>query len=181
MKFRVTIHRIVAWWLAAFAFMTIFAGYAHTRDWAENSERWINIHIIFKWAMFLLLLFHITYTFLYTRMSKTIVKQPKKHWLRLLQHITKWLILAFVLLTLISGFSYYNWTRGALPEWLLEKIHTTFDIGLTLSILAHVLIGFKLMLKRKKINVVWVNIFLIVVGMGLLAFYIYLEATPPAH
>jgi len=179
MKFRITLHRIVAWWLAVFAMMTILTGYAAGRKWGENHELLENLHIIIKWAFLLLMLYHVTYTFLYVRFKGALRREPKKHWLRILQQITKWLILAFTLLTVITGFSYYQWAQGVLPEWLLHKVHTVFDIGLSLSIITHVLVGFRMMLKRNKINKLWVDILLVTIGAAISIFFIILEARPP--
>jgi len=175
MKFRVTFHRIISWWLAFFALLTILTGYATARRWFTNQELITDIHIIIKWSFMFLMTFHVIYTFIFVNFKGTIVKNPRVHWVRLIQQITKWLILGFTILIIISGFSYYDWTKPILPYWVLAKIHVVFDIGLTLSIIIHLMAGFKIMSKRKRINKLWIDVLIITIGSLLIIGAIILE------
>ncbi|MHA1501225.1 MAG: hypothetical protein ACTSSB_05190 [Candidatus Heimdallarchaeota archaeon] len=179
MKFRVTLHRIVSWWLAIFSVLTIISGYAVARKWfgdAEQVKEMItSAHIILKWAFVVLMFYHIAYTFTFVNFKGIIIRNPKTHWIRLIQQITKWLILVFSFLIIITGFSHYTWTKPYLPEYLLERVHIVFDIGLTISILVHLMAGFKIMFKRKKIDKLFVDVLIQIVGIGLIAGAITLE------
>ncbi len=175
MKFRITFHRIVSWWLAFFALFTILTGYATARRWFINQELITDIHIIIKWSFIFLMLFHVIYTFIFVNFKGTIVKNPKVHWVRLIQQITKWLILGFTILIIVSGFSYYDWTKPLLPFWIVSKIHLLFDIGLTLSIITHLMVGCKIMTKRKRINELWVDILIVSIGIILMISAIIME------
>ena len=175
MKFRVTLHRIVSWWLAFFSFATIITGYAVARRWFETQEVITDIHIIFKWSFIVLLLFHIIYTFIFVNFKGVIWRNPKKHWIRIVQQITKWLILVFSLIIIITGFSHYDWTHPILPGWLMERVHIVLDIGLTLSIIIHLMAGFKIMFTRKKVEKLWVDIAIVIVGSLLIIGAIIME------
>ena len=179
MKFRVTLHRIVSWWLGIFSILTILSGYAVARKWLGDSEAIkagiTNAHVILKWAFIVLLFYHIAYTFAFVNFKGVIVKNPKTHWIRLIQQITKWMILIFSILIIITGFGHYTWANSALPQWLLERIHIVFDIGLTISIIVHLMTGFKIMFKRKKIDKLFVDILILIIGIGLIAGAITLE------
>ena len=175
MKFRVILHRIVSWWLAFFSLATIITGYAVARRWFETQEIITDIHIIFKWSYIVLLLFHVIYTLIFVNFKGVIWRNPKKHWIRITQQITKWLILAFSLVIIITGFSHYDWTHPSLPGWLMERVHITLDIGLILSIILHLMASFKIMFTRKKIDKIWVNIAIVVVGTILIIGAIAME------
>jgi len=179
MKLRVTLHRIVSWWLAVFSVLTIISGYAVARKWFGDAEQVKEIitsaHIILKWAFVVLMFYHIAYTFTFVNFKGVIIKKPKTHWIRLIQQITKWLILVFSFLIIITGFSHYEWTQPFLPEYLLDRIHIFFDIGLTISIIVHLMTGFKIMFKRKKIDKLFVDIMIWFVGIIIIAGAITLE------
>ena len=179
MKFRVTLHRIISWWLALFSVLTILSGYAVARKWFGDSEAIKNAitdaHIIFKWAFVILMFYHIAYTFTFVNFKGVIIKKPKTHWIRLIQQISKWLILAFSLLIIISGFSHYTWARPLLPDYMLNRVHIVLDIGLTISIIVHLMAGFKIMFKRKKIDKQFSDILILIVGIGLIIGAITLE------
>ena len=179
MKFRVTFHRIISWWLAIFSVLAILSGYAVARKWFGDSEAIknaiTNAHIILKWAFIIMMFYHITYTFVFVNFKGVIIKNPKTHWVRLVQQITKWLILVFSLFIIISGFSHYTWARPILPDYLLDRIHIVLDIGLTISILVHLMAGFKIMFKRKKVDKLFVDILILIFGIVLIAGAIILE------
>ena len=175
MERRVIVHRIVSWWLAFYALVTIITGYAITRKWFENKETITTIHIIIKWCFIFLLLFHVIYTFIFVNFKGVIWKSPKKHWIRITQQLSKWLILAFSLLLFITGFSHYDWARPVLPSWLLERVHITFDIGLILSVIIHLMASTKIMLTRKKIQKIWIDITLLASSILLIIGAIVME------
>ena len=45
MKFRVTFHRIVSWWLVVFAFITILSGYAASCKWFSDRQWITDVHV----------------------------------------------------------------------------------------------------------------------------------------
>ena len=181
MKFRVTFHRIVSWWLVVFSVITILSGYAASRKWFSDRQWITDVHVIFKWSFVVLFLFHIIYTFAFVRFKGVIIRSPKKHPVRLVQQITKWLILVFGFLIIISGFSHYEWAEAAFQGWMPLWVHKAFDVGLIISIIIHTMVGTKIITKRNKIERVWIDVMIWIVGLALIIGIIFLEVTMQLH
>ena len=107
---RVKLHRAVSWWLVIFAALAILTGYATARDWMPNGGKVELLHNIFEWTYIFLFLFHTVYTFFFVKIKTLrLLKKPGKHWVRLLQQLTKWLLILLSIWIILVGFSYYNW------------------------------------------------------------------------
>ena len=89
----------------------------------------------------------------------------------------KWLVLAFGFLIILTGFSQYEWTGAAFHKWLPFWVHKVFDVGLTISIVVHTMAGVKIISKRNKIEKVWIDVLIWIVGIALMAGIIFLEVT----
>jgi len=177
MKFRVTFHRVVSWWLGIFSILTILSGYAASRKWFANREFMVDAHIVLKWSFVVLFLIHIIYTLAFVKIGKAIRRNPGKHKVRVVQGVSKWLVLAFGFLIILTGFSQYEWTGAAFHKWLPFWVHKVFDVGLTISIIVHTMAGVKVISKRNKIEKVWFDVLIWVVGIALMAGIIFLEVT----
>ncbi len=175
-KARIRFHRIVSWWLFAFSIITIMLGYAISRRWVPNTTFYISLHNIFEWSFISLMLFHIVYTLIYTRLRTwKLLKHPFRHWVRLIQQSTKWAIVVFVTLVILSGFTQYPWAAPALESWMPFRYHRFFDLFLILSIIIHAMTGAKIFSNRKKMKQWWINVLILGIGGVLIAGLLYLE------
>jgi hypothetical protein len=177
MKFRLTFHRVVAWWLVIFSILTILSGYAVSRNWTSNRQLMVDAHVVLKWSFVVLFLIHIVYTFAFVRIGKVIRQNPRKHKIRIVQSVTKWLVLLFGFLIILTGFSDYSWASAAFQRWLPFWVHEVFDIGLTISFIAHTMAGVKIITRRNKIEKTCVDVMIWIVGIILMAGTIFLEVT----
>lgn len=173
---KVILHRIVSWWLAAFSVITIVLGYAVSRKWVTNVDFYTRLHMIFEWSFIVLLLYHTLYTLIFVRSkSSYLLRSPKKHWIRLIQQTTKWLILVFSTLIIISGLNRYEWVGGAFESWMPTRFHRLFDVFLVTFIIIHVMAGAKIFFNRNKVRNWGVNVLILILGGLLIAGTIYLE------
>jgi hypothetical protein len=174
----IVLHRVVSWWLAVFSAVTIVLGYAIARHWVTNETLYTRIHMIFEWAFISLVLFHIIYTLIFVKIrSRKLIVNPKRHWIRLVQQATKWLIVIFVTLLIIAGFQRYEWIPNSFASGIPFRYHRLFDVFLVLAIIIHVMTGAKIFFNRKKIKGWWINVLILVIGGLLIAGTIYLEVT----
>ncbi len=175
-KTRIRLHRIVSWWLVVFSIVTIMLGYAISNRWIPNTIFYISLHNIFEWSFISLMLFHIVYTLIFVRLRTwKLLKHPFKHWVRLLQQLTKWAILAFVTLVILSGFTQYPWAAPALESWMPFRYHKFYDLFLVLSIIIHAMAGAKIFFNRKKLKRWWINVLILVIGGALIAVLLYFQ------
>lgn len=162
-KQRILVHRIISWLLVVFSLITIFLGYAIARNWTSDSTYVTSLHLIFEWGFILLLLFHVLYTLRYIKISSfRLLKNPRLHWLRITQQITKWLIVLFVSLVILSGISYYE---IILVKFMPFSQHQRFDLFLILSIIVHVMASTKLALNRRRIKGMGPDIAILLIGL----------------
>lgn len=174
---KTSLHRVVSWWLAVFSVVTIVLGYAIARHWVANATLYTRIHMIFEWSFISLMLFHIIYTLIFVKIkSRRLLANPKKHWIRLIQQATKWLIVAFATLMILAGLNRYEWASNAF-NWFPFRYHRLFDIFLVLSIIIHVMTGAKIFFNRKKIKDWWIDVLILLMGGLLIAGTLYLEVT----
>ncbi|MCK4567291.1 MAG: hypothetical protein KAU48_08280 [Candidatus Thorarchaeota archaeon] len=132
-----------------------------------------SLHLVFEWGFILLLLFHVLYTLIYIKISSfRLLKNPRLHWLRITQQITKWLILIFAGLVILSGISYYE---IILVNLIPFSQHHRFDLFLIISIIFHVMVSAKLALNRHRIKGKGVDIALILIGLILLLITVLLQ------
>jgi hypothetical protein len=173
---RVRIHRIISWWLVAFSIITVILGYTVARKWVSEVNFYTRLHMIFEWSFIVLMLYHVIYTLIFVRLRTfKLLDNPKKHWIRILQQLTKWLILIFATLVIISGMNRYEWAVGGLENWMPFRFHRLFDIFLIISMIIHVMTGAKIFFNRQKIKTWWINSIIIVLGLALIAGVLYLE------
>ncbi|MHA1199268.1 MAG: hypothetical protein ACTSQF_07975 [Candidatus Heimdallarchaeaceae archaeon] len=174
---RIKLHRVVSWWLVFFSLITILLGYSIARKWVTNSVFLSSLHNIFEWSFIFLLLFHLIYTLIFVRLKTfKLMKHPLRHWIRLVQQASKWVILVFATLVIIAGFNHYEWAAPFIETWFPFRNHTLiFDMGLILSMIIHVMAGAKIFFNRKKVKNWWINLIILVVGAALIAGTLYLE------
>ncbi len=184
---RTTLHRVISWWLLLFSLITITLGYAIARHWVIDLDFFRNLHLIFEWSFISLLIFHISYTLIYVRISsRHLLRQIRErratllNTLRLIQQVTKWLILIFASLVIFAGLNHYSWFAIIFESWFFFGYHLQFDIFLVLSIVIHGMTGAKLALQRRNIRRLWVNAFILLIGFTCIAAAFYLEIPRPA-
>ena len=172
-KQRIHVHRIISWLLVVFSLITIILGYAIARNWTPDSTHVTSLHLIFEWGFIILLLFHVLYTLRYIKISSfRLLQNPGLHWLRIIQQITKWLIVVFVALVIISGISYYEFIFVNLIPF---SQHQRFDLFLIISIIGHVMASAKLALKRRRIKGKGPDIAIILIGLIFLILAVLLQ------
>ena len=175
-KTRVRLHRIISLWLFVFALLTIIGGYSISRRWVPDTLFFTSLHHIFEWAFIFLMLYHIFYTLFFVRLRTfKLLKHPTRHWVRLVQQASKWAILAFVTLVILSGFNQYDWATSFLSGWMPFRFHRYFDTYLIISIVVHMMASTKIIFKRKKLNTWWSNLLILVLGGLLIAGTLVLE------
>ena len=110
------LHRISSWLLAASATITIYTGYDYSRRWITNLDLFFYIHLISEWFFISLLVFHIVLSKKYFKMKYRRIFSGLRsergaflNWLRLIQLITKWIIVVLAILVIISGLVTYEW------------------------------------------------------------------------
>jgi hypothetical protein len=174
---RVKLHRAVSWWLVIFAVLTILSGYAAARDWVAYSSRMEFLHNIFEWTYLSLFLFHTIYTFFFVKIKTLrLLKKPGKHWIRLLQQLTKWLLIVLSVWITLVGFSYYNWIPTWYENFFKEGWHVyLWDYFLSVTIIIHTMCGAWVYFQRKQKAKWWSAVLIIVVGLALLTGVTYLE------
>ncbi|GAG84689.1 unnamed protein product, partial [marine sediment metagenome] len=175
----VRLHRVISWWLFFFGTLTIVGGYSISNKWVPNITFFTTMHNIFEWAFIFLMLYHLFYTLFFVRLRTfKMLKHPFRHWVRLIQQASKWAILAFVTLIILSGFNQYEWAAPFLAGWAPFQYHKLFDTFLVVSIVIHMMAGTKIMLRRKKISTWWSNLLILVIGGLLIAGTLVLELLP---
>jgi len=138
-----------------------------------------SLHLVFEWGFILLLLFHILYTLRYVKISSfRLLKNPRLHWLRITQQITKWLIVLFVTLVILSGISYYE---IILVNFLPFSQHQRWDLFLIISIIFHVMTSAKLALKRRRVKGKGPDIAIILIGLIFLLIALLLQLSRLGH
>ncbi len=178
-KQRIQVHRIISWALVVFSLITIILGYSISRHWIADSTYVTSLHLVFEWGFIILLLFHVLYTLIYIKISSfRLLKNPRLHWLRITQQITKWLILIFAGLVILSGISYYEFI---LVNLIPFSQHQRFDLFLVISIIFHVMVSAKLALNRRRIKGKGVDIALILIGLILLLITVLLQLSRLGH
>ena len=138
------LHRIISWWLVVFAILSILTGYMVAREWVFNLVFWERIHLILQWSFISLSLFHLIYTFGWVRIKTSkLLKNPKIHWVRILQQITKWLMIVFSIMVIFTGLTYYDWFDIPVFEGIFPFTkHLKWDLYLSLTITCSILLKF---------------------------------------
>lgn len=162
------IHRATSWLITLFALITVLLGYAATRRWFPDYDLFLFLHGVTGWILPGLLLVHFIFSIMYLKLNiRRIIAGFKNERtsgtssLRLLQRITKWGIIVLVILISLSGLTYYPWFVAIFGNFFDFTLHLDFDIMLSLFMIAHVGIGARFFLTRKKINHWSVNLSLV--------------------
>jgi len=153
------IHRATSWLITLFTLITILLGYAATRRWFPDYEFFLLLHGVTGWILPGLLLVHLIFSIMYLKLTiRRIIRGFKNErtsgtsFLRLLQRITKWVIIILGTLLSLAGLSYYPWFYAIFGDFFDFTLHVDFDIILSLFMIIHVGIGAKFFLTRRKIT-----------------------------
>jgi len=151
------------------------------REWVFNLVFWERIHLILQWSFISLSLFHLIYTFGWVRIKTSkLLKNPKIHWVRILQQITKWLMIVFSIMVIFTGLTYYDWFDIPVFEGIFPFTkHLKWDLYLSLTIIIHIMTGAKNYFIRIKFRHWISNLLIIFLGGILIAEVIYLEFFAP--
>ena len=174
---RVKLHRAVSWWLVIFAALTILTGYVVARDWVPHVSRAELLHRIFEWTYISLFVFHTIYTFFFVKIKTLrLLKKPGKHWVRLLQQLTKWMLIALSVWIILVGFSHYNWVPVWYTDFFKQGWHTyLWDYLLSITIIIHTMCGAWVFFQRKQKAKWWGAAIIYLIGLALIAGATYLE------
>ena len=174
---RVKLHRAVSWWLVIFATLTILTGYVTARNWVADTGRADKLHLIFEWTYIFLFLFHTVYTFFFVKIKTLrLLKKPGKHWIRLTQQLTKWLLIFLSVWIILVGFSHYNWMPAWYTGFFKKGWHVNlWDYFLSVTIIIHTMCGAWVFFQRNQKAKWWAATIIYVIGLSLLAGVTYLE------
>ncbi len=185
-RIKSTIHRVISWWLVFFSLITIMLGYSIARHWVPDIDFFRTLHLIFEWSFIALLIFHIIYTLVYVRISsRYLISQIRAqrarslNTLRIIQQVTKWMILIFAFLVIFSGLNHYSWFAIIFESWFSFMYHVQLDVFLVITIVIHVMVGGKLALNRRNIKKIWANVLIVFIGGSLISVALYLEIPQP--
>jgi DMSO/TMAO reductase YedYZ molybdopterin-dependent catalytic subunit len=113
--------------------------------------------VIFGVFFSVLFVFHFFFSVYYVRYNwrKTFQKLLKREadeltWLRLIQRLSGWFLIASTFLVLISGFDWFKLGSGRIIPF---SFHVRFDILLSVSTILHSSIGFKMALMRRRTRI----------------------------
>ena len=153
------IHRISSWLLVLFSLMTTILGYGISRRWLSPRDTYLLIHLIFDWIIVGLGIIHVilSWKYLKIKFSRIVAGLRSERAntvsaLRLLQRITKWLIIFLAIFTGLSALIYYNWYARIFDDIFPFGWHLDLDVALLIFVIMHVAIGSKFFLTRKKIK-----------------------------
>ncbi|MHA2283485.1 MAG: hypothetical protein ACXAC5_21805 [Promethearchaeota archaeon] len=153
------IHRITSWLLVLFSLITTILGYGVARRLFSPRDTYLLVHLIFDWIIVGLGIIHVFFSWKYLKItfSRIVAGLRSKRAntvsaFRLLQRITKWLIIIFAIITGLSALIYYNWYAVFFDDVFPFGWHLDFDVVLLIFVIIHVAIGSKFFLTRKKIK-----------------------------
>ena len=174
---RVKLHRAISWLLVFFATLTILTGHIIARNWVIDTGEWVNRHQFVEWVYIVLFLFHTAYTFFFVKIKTLrLLKKPGKYWVRLIQQLTKWMLIFLSVWIILVGFSNYNW----IPTWYMtffkKRWHTTiWDYLLSVTIIIHTMCGAWSFFQRRQKAKWWRTMIIYLIGLALLTGVTYLE------
>ena len=181
-SFRVRLHRTISWMLVVFFFATVFTGYSMTQNWFKDKYLLSQLHRIFEWFFVGLLLYHLIYTILFTKIrSRNLIAKLREkrgveiNTLRLIQKLTSWGTLITVFLIILSGLNGYVWFANIFGELIPFSWHRVLDLVMNIFIIIHIAIGLKFLTIRKKLRKQWINYAIAVTAILLLVGAIYLQ------
>lgn len=170
-------NRVLSWILVVFAIVTIVSGYSITRPFTRPLI--MEIHLWFQRFFIALLAFHVFVVVVFTRFqwrhSLQKIWNRKASFLlysRLIQRLSGWIVLVTALLVIISGLDWYKLGIGGILPF---SRHLRYDVYLILTIIIHVAVGAKIVLRRKGFGGRLVNISILVITIYLLLLVAYVN------
>ena len=163
----IKIHRVTSWLLVLVAIITIILGYGASRRWFTPYDFYLLIHLIFDWIIVGLSIIHVFLSRRYLklklgRMLKGLMSERAgpTNLLRLIQRITKWIIIILTFFVGLSGLIYYWWFAIIFDNIFLFTLHLDLDLALSIAVIIHIGIGSKFFFTRKKMKHWIVNLFI---------------------
>ncbi|MHA2038679.1 MAG: cytochrome b/b6 domain-containing protein [Promethearchaeota archaeon] len=163
----IKIHRVTSWLLVLIAIITIILGYGASRRWFTPPSFYLLLHLIFDWIIVALSIIHVFFSRKYVklklrRMLKglTSYRAGPTNFLRLLQRITKWIMIILTFFIGVSGLIYYWWFAVIFENVFIFSWHLDLDLALLITVIFHIGIGSKFFFTRNKINHWGVNLFI---------------------
>ena len=163
----IKVHRVTSWLLVLTAIITVILGYGASRRWFTPYDYYLLIHLIFDWIIVTLSIIHVIFSRKYlklklSRMLKGLMseKAGPTNLLRLIQRITKWVIIILAFFVGLSGLIYYWWFAVIFHNIFLFSLHLNLDLALSIAVIIHIGIGSKFFFTRKKIKHWSVNLFI---------------------
>lgn len=159
----IQLDRVISWVLVIVAALTIFSGYAMTRQLADRASM-LQLHLIIEIAFIALLITHILLSLLIPVHWQKLWRKfttgsfTTGNWLKLLQRLSGYVIVFIAGLVILTGLSYYG--LGLIDIFPFLQ-HIRFDLFLILTLLLHATIGAHYALKRRHIKGNLVNLSLI--------------------
>jgi len=161
----IKVHRIISWLLVLIAIITIILGYGASRRWFTPYDFYLLLHLILDWTIVALSIIHLLLSRKYlklrlSRMLKGLMseKAGPTNLLRLIQRITKWLIIILAFFVGLSGLIYYWWFAVIVNDIFLFSLHLDLDLALSIAVIIHIGVGAKFFFTRKKIKHLSVNL-----------------------
>ncbi|MHA1985492.1 MAG: cytochrome b/b6 domain-containing protein [Promethearchaeota archaeon] len=153
------IHRITSWLLVLLSLITTILGYGVARRLVTPRDTYLLIHLVLDWIILGLGIIHVYFSWKYLKIKFSRIvaglrseRANTVSALRLLQRITKWLIIIFAIITGVSALIYYNWYAVIFDDIFPFGWHLDFDVVLLIFVIIHVALGSKFFLTRKKIK-----------------------------
>ena len=153
------IHRASSWLLGLIAIFTVVLGYGASRRWFTPYDFYLLLHLILDWTIVALSIIHLLLSRKYLklklkRMLKGLMseKAGPTNLLRLIQRITKWLMITLAFFVGVSGLIYYWWFAVIFDDIFLFTLHMDLDLALLITVIIHIGIGAKFFFIRKKIS-----------------------------
>ncbi|MHA2405566.1 MAG: hypothetical protein ACXACH_02290, partial [Candidatus Hermodarchaeia archaeon] len=160
---RIRFNRLISWALVVVAIGTILTGYLTARGLVFHIII-APYHLVFEMVFILLFSVHLILSLLTKFYWKNTAQKIRTgtasslNWLKLLQRITGFIIVAAAFLVILAGLDWYGLGLAALAPF---PNHLNFDIFLTLLAIVHVVIGARFALARPQIRGSKVNAILL--------------------
>jgi len=180
------IHRITSWLLVLLSLITTILGYGITRRLFTPPDIYLLTHLLLDWIILGLGIIHVFLSRKYLKITfSRIVRGLRSErantvsTLRLLQRITKWLIIIFAIITGVSALIYYNWYAVIFDDVFPFSWHLDFDVFLLIFVIMHVALGSKFFLTRKKIKHWKFDALIVLISSTLIITVISVNLPPP--
>jgi hypothetical protein len=159
----IQLDRFISWVLVIVAALTIYSGYAMTRQLVDRGVM-LQLHLIFEIAFIALLVTHIILTLFIPAHWQNLWRKfttgsfTTANWLKLIQRLSGYVVIFTAGLVIVTGLSWYG--LGLIDIFPFLQ-HIRYDLLLILTLLLHVTIGAHYALKRRHIKGNLINVSLI--------------------